>query len=284
MKERKGFTLIELLVVIAIIAILAAILFPVFTKAKQSAMKSTCQSNLKQLGTAFKSYLTDWDDTFPTNRRMAGNNANNLQLNSEVKLTVTDWSSEHPDVALGVGSGGGPNWVEALYAYTESTTVKEKSPWKCPAASNTTYTTGSNSFKTDQYGNDLLQNTYVMNYYVIELVESAISDTANLMLVREFDRKVGALLRPQMPPSGSMSSKPMYPFLNGTEDSKIAKNTIKSKLHGNGSNILFTDGHVGLFPAEAMMTSMIKQDEYGRWFNSIDSSDSAIKKAIAITP
>ena len=48
--SRKGFTLIELLVVIAIIAILAAILFPVFARARENARKSTCQSNLKQLG------------------------------------------------------------------------------------------------------------------------------------------------------------------------------------------------------------------------------------------
>ncbi len=280
MKDRKGFTLIELLVVIAIIAILAAILFPVFTKAKQSALKSTCQSNLKQLGTAFKSYLTDWDDTFPTNSRIQGSN---MTIQNEVKLTVTDWSSEYSDEALGSGSGGGPNWVEALYAYTESTTVKDKSPWKCPAASATTYTT-SNSFKTDSHGQDLLQNTYVMNYYLVELVESSISDTANLMLVREFDRHVGALLRPVKPASGSSASKPQYPFLNGTEDGKITKNTIKSKLHGNGSNVLFADGHVNLFPADAMQASMINKDEYGQWFNSIDSNDSAVKKAIAITP
>jgi prepilin-type N-terminal cleavage/methylation domain-containing protein len=50
--RRRGFTLIELLVVIAIIAILAAILFPVFAQAREKARQSTCQSNLKQIGTA----------------------------------------------------------------------------------------------------------------------------------------------------------------------------------------------------------------------------------------
>ena len=50
-RRRDAFTLIELLVVIAIIAILAAILFPVFARARENARKSTCQSNLKQLGT-----------------------------------------------------------------------------------------------------------------------------------------------------------------------------------------------------------------------------------------
>jgi prepilin-type N-terminal cleavage/methylation domain-containing protein/prepilin-type processing-associated H-X9-DG protein len=61
----NGFTLIELLVVIAIIAILAAIIFPVFAKARLRAQETTCQSNLKQIGQAFVSYLNDYDETYP---------------------------------------------------------------------------------------------------------------------------------------------------------------------------------------------------------------------------
>jgi prepilin-type N-terminal cleavage/methylation domain-containing protein len=63
--SRKAFTLIELLVVIAIVAILAAILFPVFAQAKEAAKKTTCLSNLKQIGTSFGLYLADWDDQYP---------------------------------------------------------------------------------------------------------------------------------------------------------------------------------------------------------------------------
>src|SRR5438445_10640700 len=67
MRVRKsGFTLIELLVVIAIIAILAAILFPVFARARESARRATCLSNLKQLGTAFQMYAQDYDETYPS--------------------------------------------------------------------------------------------------------------------------------------------------------------------------------------------------------------------------
>lgn len=65
---RRAFTLIELLVVIAIIAILAAILFPVFAQAKEAAKKTTCLSNQKQIGTALHIYLSDFDDTLPITR------------------------------------------------------------------------------------------------------------------------------------------------------------------------------------------------------------------------
>jgi len=59
---RKGFTLIELLVVIAIIAILAAILFPVFARAREKARQTSCSSNLKQIGLAAEMYKTDYDE------------------------------------------------------------------------------------------------------------------------------------------------------------------------------------------------------------------------------
>ncbi|MEN6545828.1 MAG: DUF1559 domain-containing protein, partial [Armatimonadia bacterium] len=61
---RRGFTRIEWLVVIAIIAILAAILFPVFAKAREKARQSSCLSNLKQMGLAALSYAQDYDEMF----------------------------------------------------------------------------------------------------------------------------------------------------------------------------------------------------------------------------
>jgi prepilin-type N-terminal cleavage/methylation domain-containing protein/prepilin-type processing-associated H-X9-DG protein len=104
---RGGFTLIELLVVIAIIAILAAILFPVFAKAREKARTSTCQSNLKQFGTAILQYCQDNDEVMPLIRQ---------------------------ETAPGVG---GPTWRILCQPYLKSTQV-----FACP--SNTRNTTPAN--------------------------------------------------------------------------------------------------------------------------------------------
>ncbi len=68
--RNRGFTLIELLVVIAIIAILAAILFPVFTQAREKARQTMCLSNCRQMGIAVHMYVQDWDETLPTVKMM----------------------------------------------------------------------------------------------------------------------------------------------------------------------------------------------------------------------
>jgi prepilin-type N-terminal cleavage/methylation domain-containing protein/prepilin-type processing-associated H-X9-DG protein len=109
---KRGFTLIELLVVIAIIAILAAILFPVFAQAKEAAKKTACLSNTKQQGLAFAMYSTDYDDTTELFK----------VINGSYDDAVVDGSpfgkTEH-GYFNGVADGAG-YWFELLQPYAKS--------------------------------------------------------------------------------------------------------------------------------------------------------------------
>jgi prepilin-type N-terminal cleavage/methylation domain-containing protein/prepilin-type processing-associated H-X9-DG protein len=98
-RQRSGFTLIELLVVIAIIAILAAILFPVFATAREAARRTSCSSNLKQLGGGFQMYLQDYDESWPG-----------------------VWDGE-----WNVKNGKQLNWASAIQPY-----IKNRQVYKCP--------------------------------------------------------------------------------------------------------------------------------------------------------
>jgi prepilin-type N-terminal cleavage/methylation domain-containing protein/prepilin-type processing-associated H-X9-DG protein len=101
MKSRYGFTLIELLVVIAIIAILAAILFPVFARAREKARQTSCLSNLKQIGLAEKMYEQDYDEVTGTYIQNASSDV------------ATDYS-----------------WIDILEPYIKNTQIFE-----CPSSS-----------------------------------------------------------------------------------------------------------------------------------------------------
>jgi prepilin-type N-terminal cleavage/methylation domain-containing protein/prepilin-type processing-associated H-X9-DG protein len=101
-RMRKAFTLIELLVVIAIIAILAAILFPVFAQARESARMASCLSNMKQIGLSLRMYATDYDETYPN--------------------IYQGWGAPTP------GSNEGWMWKNAVQPY-----IKNKGIWNCPS-------------------------------------------------------------------------------------------------------------------------------------------------------
>src|SRR5713226_8162731 len=87
-RKPRGFTLIELLVVITIIAILAAILFPVFAQAREKARQSACMSNMRQIGTGVMMYVQDWDESYPKSRLF------HLPRASDCDQRVVTWKHE----------------------------------------------------------------------------------------------------------------------------------------------------------------------------------------------
>jgi len=98
-RGRAGFTLIELLVVITIIAILAAILFPVFAKAREKARQITCTSNMKQMGLAYFQYVSDYDQTYPPVPNWKS------QLQPYIKTTKINVCPSRPDLPWYYGQG-----------------------------------------------------------------------------------------------------------------------------------------------------------------------------------
>ena len=135
---KKAFTLIELLVVIAIIAILAAILFPVFAKAKAAAKKTSDLNNLKQIGTATMMYLQDYDNTLYGHRWNCNYSGGGGATDVCKEYLEADGVTLKPEArGFDADSSKRYYWMYMLYPYTKNFGI-----FKDPAATNTTFTGG----------------------------------------------------------------------------------------------------------------------------------------------
>jgi len=230
MKLSRAFTLIELLVVIAIIAILAAILFPVFAQAKAAAKQSSCLSNVKQESLAILQYLNDNDDDYPIGEP---------NFNGYWNLGYTGW--QWP-CSANEGNGDCDEWGNSVYPY-----IKNQAISACPTATTSNpYGYNSTTPGMTYTFNGTLQSSSeasVTNPGVTVLVWSGIM--ANNMLGRTW-------ANPLLDCQDSNSACIYTPNTNGnyTTNGSIdwvrtepGEGNISKWLHGHGDNFGYIDGH-----------------------------------------
>lgn len=207
---RKGFTLIELLVVIAIIAILAAILFPVFARARENARRASCQSNQKQIALGFRMYTQDYDEKYPPVSSRA----------------VSGGEGAQNAVATDIG------WAQNLQSYLKSTQLLQ-----CPSETNPTDTSnGIVAGYTD----------YFYNENIAGLNEAAL--TAVSQTIMTGDGTAGLTGYQGGSGSTAVSGSSSYAW-NGELIPAGVDNHPASLPHGGlrhleGCNFSYADGHV----------------------------------------
>lgn len=131
--KKKAFTLIELLVVIAIIAILAAILFPVFAKVRDKARSTNCANNLKQMSAAFHMYFDDWDGMFQPSEGWfpLGHDRGWINEIRAYNKTLGIWKCPSSNVNISYTTGGGAaSYPPGFYFWGEATVSDVKNPSK----------------------------------------------------------------------------------------------------------------------------------------------------------
>ncbi|MFO7945262.1 MAG: DUF1559 domain-containing protein [Armatimonadota bacterium] len=204
MFSRRGFTLIELLVVIAIIAILAAILFPVFARAREKARQTSCLSNLKQLGLGLMMYVQDYDETF---------------------LRGSDYHEPGVDTF----------WGACLYPY-----VKNYQIYLCPSKGSPR--AGSNPLNYAGVWHFEVNPAYGWNTYLAGKILAAVDEPAEIMAIGECSHEVFANLPGRIAWANS-GDKVRYgngaPWPNGDPDYM----KCEYSRHNCGENHCFADGH-----------------------------------------
>jgi prepilin-type N-terminal cleavage/methylation domain-containing protein len=207
---RRAFTLIELLVVIAIIAILAAILFPVFAQAREKARQSVCLSNLKQIGTAMMMYVQDYDETFPS---QSYNGTTNADSPGGQKVDGM------PLLGSGIVDSFGWNYKDRVLPYTKNEQI-----WLCP----TNIPNGALRTAAPNIGYHFNGNVFLPQ----GLALAAIAAPANLYIGRESGK-------------GFVFNRAyLRPIPNECDDVIAYEvNPANYMPHSKGYNLPFADGH-----------------------------------------
>jgi prepilin-type N-terminal cleavage/methylation domain-containing protein/prepilin-type processing-associated H-X9-DG protein len=203
---RHGFTLIELLVVIAIIAILAAILFPVFAQARAKARQTACLSNMKQIGTGLMMYSQDYDEMLPGNEKNA----------------------EGYDLPLGfMDPASTRNWARGVQPY-----IKNLEVFKCPATPARSTDGGNQAYwETTRPGGG--NSSYLLNGIAANKAVAAIPAPADIIYLQEYKfYGRAAQERPRRERDDGSTG-------NYTEFNHAYYDT----QHSDGANLLFCDGH-----------------------------------------